>query len=370
MNGSATIPAPALRGGASIIGIGTWLPEHVRTNDAWPASFVQREHAHGDRTFNDIPEASDPLAAAILARDLAREAEDPFLGAVRRHVADDSISAADAETLAARAALADAGVTGADVDLVISYSIVPDHVAPASAGEVAHHIGAQRALGFGVETACASIITQLEIAHAYIGAGLAKTVLLTQSHLLLRTFAMEHPASPGLGDAASAVVVANTGDLRVRATFGITHGDQAAAVGWVRGREAATDLPWWRAGNAFHLGSRAPHLAKALMRDTVSYGASTVHEVSARAGIDVERIGVLASVQPRGFLPGGIVERLGLARDCAVTTYEDIAHVGACGPVFNLQRAREQRRLQPGTLVALYAQGAGFTRSAAVLQVI
>jgi 3-oxoacyl-[acyl-carrier-protein] synthase III len=75
-------------------------------------------------------------------------------------------------------------------------------------------------------------------------------------------------------------------------------------------------------------------------------------------------------VQPRGFLPGGIAERLGLPRERAVTTYEDIAHVGACGPVFNLQRARERGLVTPGTLVALYAQGAGFTRAAAILEAI
>lgn len=356
---------------SAIIGIGTWLPERVRTNDAWPASFAQRDHALGDRTFNDIPETSDPVAAAILARDLAREAEDPFLGAVHRRVADDAMSSTDAETLAARAALADAGLAGSDVDTVISYSIVPDHVAPPSANVVGHRIGAERAVSFSVETACASIITQLQIADAYIVAHQAEVVLLVQSHLLLRTFAMEHPASPGLGDAASALVVAraNGQGLRVRGTYGISHGDHFAAVQWVRGRNAACDLPWWQAGTAFHMGSRAPALAKALMRDTVSYGAQTVETACERVEVDVERIGVLASVQPRGFLPGGIAERLGLARDCAVTTYEDIAHVGACGPVFNLHRARERGLLEPQTLVALYAQGAGFTRAAAILDV-
>jgi 3-oxoacyl-[acyl-carrier-protein] synthase-3 len=355
---------------SAIIGVGTWLPERVRTNDAWPAAFAKRDHALGDRTFNDIPEATDPLAAAILARDLAREAADPFLGAVRRRVSDDALSAADVETFAANAALADAGLTGADVDLIISYAIVPDHIAPHHGSELPHRLGATRAVGFGVETACASVITQLEIAHAYVSAGLARVVLLTQSHLLLRTFAMEHPASPGLGDAASALVVGRGPGLAVRATFGVTHGEFFPAVGWVRGRDANSDLPWWQAGQAFHLGSRAPDQAKALMRDTVSFGAATVVEASARAGIDVERIGVLASVQPRGFLPGGIAERLGLPREAAVTTYEDIAHVGACGPVFNLQRARERGLVQPGTLVALYAQGAGFTRAAAILEAI
>ena len=107
---------------------------------------------------------------------------------------------------------------------------------------------------------------------------------------------------------------------------------------------------------------------KLLMRETVSFGSLTVREAAARAEIPVERIAVLAAVQPRGFIPGAIAERLGIGRERAVTTYEDIAHVGVCGPVFNLQRARERGLVKAGAVVALYGQGAGFTRSAALLE--
>jgi len=357
---------------ARISGLATWLPEHVRTNDAWPAGFSTREPrgvGGSDRVFNDIPEPEDAASAALVARDLAREAGDPFLGAVRRHVADDAMTAAQAETRAALAALQDAGVTGAEVDLVLSNAIVPDHVAPPSAVNVAYAVGAHRAHALGVETACASAVSQLEIARAYIESGLARVVLLTQSHLLLRTVPLEHPASPGLGDGASAMVVGTRGTLALRGTFAVTHGQYARAVAWVRGQQPEDDTPWWQAGAGFRVGSHVPAEAKQLMRDTVSFGAATIREACRRAAIDVERLSVLASVQPRGFLPGAMAERLGRPRSVAVTTYEDIAHVGLCGPVFNLARARKLGMLQPGAVVALYGQGAGFTRAAAVLEV-
>jgi 3-oxoacyl-[acyl-carrier-protein] synthase III len=116
------------------------------------------------------------------------------------------------------------------------------------------------------------------------------------------------------------------------------------------------------------MGSRNAEGAKFLMRETVTFGARTVHECAVQSGMPVDRIAVLASVQPRGFIPLAIAERLGLARECAVTSYADIAHVGACGPIFNLHKARSQGLLKPGTVIALYAQGAGFTRAAALLE--
>jgi len=139
-------------------------------------------------------------------------------------------------------------------------------------------------------------------------------------------------------------------------------------VRWVRGTTDATDIPWWKAGCDFRLGSRAPELTKVLMRDTVSYGAQSVREAAALAKVDVERISALGSVQPRGFMPGAIAERLGLPREVGVSTYDSIAHVGSCGPVFNLGRAREEGRVNKGSFAALYAQGAGFTRTAAILE--
>jgi 3-oxoacyl-[acyl-carrier-protein] synthase-3 len=353
----------------AIVGIGTWLPETIRTNDAWPRSFAERLHAKGDRTFNDIPPCDDVEAAAIVARDLEAETRDPFLGARARRVADASMTAAEAEGSAGLAALRDAGIAPGDVDLVVSYSIVPDRLTPSTATSVAHRIGATRAVAFGIDAACASSITQLDIARAYIQAGLARTVLLVQSHLLLRAIEMEHPASPGLGDGATAMVVARGTGLTIRSTFAATHGEQATAVTWVRGQDDATDRPWWKAGGDFRPGSRAPERVKTLMRDTVTYGAMTIRAAAESGSTSVADLSVIASVQPRGFIPHAIAERLGLPRACAVTTYDDIAHLGACGPVFNLARARSLGRTPRGALIAMYGQGAGFTRAAAILDV-
>lgn len=352
----------------AIIGIGTWLPERVRTNDAWPSSFFERAQKAGDRIFNDIPPPLDERAAAIVERDLAAEALDPMLGATRRHLAEAGMLSAEAEALAGRAALADAGIDPLDIDILLSYAAVPDRITPPTGPAVAHLLGAHRATAIAIEAACASSISQIEVACAYVRSGMARRVLLTQSHLMLRAFPLLHPACPGLGDAASALVISSEPGISIRSTFGQTHGEHALSVTWVRGNDDATDSPWWCAGGELRVGSRNAEGAKFLMRETVSFGADAIRQAARRAEIDVERLAVIACAQPRGFMPGAIAERLGLPRECAVSTYEQIAHVGACGPIFNLAAAREQGRLESGALAALYGQGAGFTRAAAILQ--
>ena len=126
-----------------IRGIGTWFPDTVRTNAAWPAEFSAPRH-HGaptDRTFMDIPRDLDDLAGRISDRHIAAEMLDPFIGAVERRIADESISSREAETRAAVAALADAGVAGEDVDVVMSWAMIPDRISPSGANHVAHAIG-------------------------------------------------------------------------------------------------------------------------------------------------------------------------------------------------------------------------------------
>ena len=105
------------------------------------------------------------------------------------------------------------------------------------------------------------------------------------------------------------------------------------------------------------------------MRDTVSFGAQTISEAAKRANMDVKDIKALASVQPRGFIPAAIAKRLGLAPSIAVTTYDRIAHIGGSGVVMNLLETLKTRNLSPGSPIALYGQGTGFTRAAAIVEV-
>jgi 3-oxoacyl-[acyl-carrier-protein] synthase-3 len=349
---------------AFVAGVGVWYPDQIRQNSDWPLEF-RRGSAGGDRLFNDIPPAID-AAARITDEYLQAEALDPFLGVKERRITPATVSAVDAEVWAAERALADAGVRGSDVDVIVSYSVVPERVTPPTGCAVAHRLGAERAWAFGVDAACATALIQLELAANFVKSGRADTVLLTQSHLLLRAFPMAHPASPGLGDAATAVVVRRSGRFEIVATHAVTSGEYHDAVTWVRA--ASEDTPWWLAGSEFRIGTRNREQAKDLQRDTVSFAARTLREMCERAGVDVERIRWLASVEPRGWVPVATARVLGLPAEGVLSVYETRGHLGACGPVANLALGKERALASGAGLVGLYGQGAGFTRAAALLR--
>jgi 3-oxoacyl-[acyl-carrier-protein] synthase III len=90
-------------------------------------------------------------------------------------------------------------------------------------------------------------------------------------------------------------------------------------------------------------------------------------ELAAANNTSVVDFEVLATIQPRRWVPQAIVEALG-TRTAAPDTFGQFAHLGGCGVIVNLMEARRRGLLRPGTRVVLYAQGAGFTRASALIR--
>ncbi len=349
---------------ARISGLGQWLPDTIRGNDAWPPEFRERARRSDTRELVEVDESKFCLADRIALLHFQAEAEDPFLGSTSRRVAPAELSAPQAEAFAAERALADAGLEPAAVDVILSWAAVPERIVPPSAPLVAHLLGAKNAYAVGMDAACATPITQLEMAAALIETGRARHVLLTQSHLITRTFPLMHPASPNVGDAATAILVSAAESPGLVLTHARTHGEYYGAVTWCRGKES--DPPWWQAGPAYYLGSHDREQAQELVRMTVRVAADTIRELCERARVTPSSVDVLAAVQPRRWIPGAIAEAVG-GDLYAPHTFDELAHLGGCGVVTNLIRARDEGRLLPGQKSVLYAQGAGFTRAAALV---
>jgi 3-oxoacyl-[acyl-carrier-protein] synthase III len=137
---------------------------------------------------------------------------------------------------------------------------------------------------------------------------------------------------------------------------------------WCRDKTAELDVPWWEPGGAFFMGGHDAEATRKLIDDTIDIGITTVRELADKARFDVREIDVLASVQPRRWVPPAIAEGLGLAPRIAPQTYDRFAHLGGAGAVANLVAARDAGLLREGALAVMYAQGAGFTRAAAAFR--
>src|ERR1700722_17063906 len=127
-------------------------------------------------------------------------------GIRQRHFAASHETAAFMGTKAARAALADAGATAADVDAIILATSTPDQAFPATALRVQAELGVKRGFGFDLSAACAGFIYGLSVADCMIRSGQASGVLVIGSEVYSRILNMQDRGTCVLfGDGAGAV---------------------------------------------------------------------------------------------------------------------------------------------------------------------
>jgi len=167
---------------ARIVGMGSYLPEKVLTN----------------QDFEQMIDTSDEW---ITSR----------TGIKERRIAEGE-STADLGTAAARLALKNARVEATAVDLVLVATMTPDYISSSTAALIQHRIGAKHAGAFDLQAACTGFLYALATAKAYIESGMYQTVLVVAAEKM-STYVdyQDRGTSILFGDGASAAVVRNHG---------------------------------------------------------------------------------------------------------------------------------------------------------------
>ena len=129
-------------------------------------------------------------------------------GIERRHFAAEGEMTSDLATAAARAALADAGLTGADIDTLIVATATPDQTFPATAVTVQSAIGMRGGFAFDVQAVCAGFVFALAQANALIQAGTSRRVMVIGAETFCRILDFTDRATCVLfGDGAGALIL-------------------------------------------------------------------------------------------------------------------------------------------------------------------
>jgi 3-oxoacyl-[acyl-carrier-protein] synthase-3 len=129
-------------------------------------------------------------------------------GIRERHVAAVGESTASMGAIAARRAIAVAGLQPEEIDLILLATLTPDYWMPSTAALVKEAIGNVRAPAMDVSAACSGFVYAYATAHAHIAAGMARHVLVIGAELLTRFLDFTDRGTCILfGDGAGAVVL-------------------------------------------------------------------------------------------------------------------------------------------------------------------
>ena len=283
-----------------------------------------------------------------------------------RRIAAPDVFTSDLAALAATRALAKAGVSPEDVDLIIVATITPDMPFPATACIVQQKIGAWRAAAFDLEAACSGFIFGLEIGQQFIMSRTYETVLVIGAEKLSSIVNWQDRNTCVLfGDGAGAAVLQHRPD---------SHGLLTACLG-ADGRKA--ELLSMPGG-----GSRCPATTKSVAdglhflrmdgKETFKNAVQAMHsaakEALRRCALDITRIKLVIPHQANLRIINAVGERLGATAEQVFINLDRYGNTSAASVAIALDEAVETGRVQTGDLVLLVVFGAGLTWGAAVIE--
>ena len=288
-------------------------------------------------------------------------------GIRERHIVDPGVGASDLGAAAAVKAIANAGLTPADIGFIVVGTVTPDMMFPSTACLVQHKIGARDAWGFDLSAACSGF-----------------TYAVTTASQFVATGAVEHALVVG-ADVMSSII-----DYKDRATC-VIFGDGAGAVvvsAAVPGGPQSLDFEHeidGGGGGALYMpagGSLKPsshetvdqrmHYVKQDGQTVFKFAVRKTEEISRRIlernGLTAADLDLFVSHQANRRIIQSATEKLGIDPNKVIINIERFGNTTAATIPLALNDAVTSGRLKKGDLVLLASVGAGFTVGAVLLR--
>ncbi len=326
---------------ANIVATGSYIPEIKVTNDDLRARF--------DAT---TPEFVDKMEVST--------------GILTRWWAPDDMVTSDLAVRASRIALARAGKTPEDVDLIIVGTDSPDYITPATSVIVQAKLGAKNAGTFDVGCACASFPTAFSSAAGMMATNPhLKTVLVIGVYLMHKLTAADDPMIFFYGDGAGAAV--------------LEQNEQPGFVSSAFRADGSYAARW-----AIHAGGTVEPTTAESIRDGHTrvkmydrYPPEInnegwpllVRQVAKNGGFAVDDIDFLIFTQVRKPTIELVMNDLGLPMCKTHTIMETVGYTGsACIPMA-LDDALQAGKIKSRDLVVLIGSGVGYNQAGAAFRV-
>jgi 3-oxoacyl-[acyl-carrier-protein] synthase-3 len=313
-----------------IIGTGSYLPEKILTN-------------------------SD-LAAVV-------ETSDEWIhqrtGIRQRHIAADHETTSDLALKASQRALAMAGITPDQLDLIIVATTTPDMVFPSTACLLQSKLGAKGMPAFDVQAVCSGFVYALATADQFMRSGQYEHILVVGAEIYSHILDWEDRGTCVLfGDGAGAVVLKRSavpGILAARLHADGSHAGILSVPGSVCGGKVSGRPLLQMDGTA-------------VFKFAVKVLEEVALETLSAAGLQKSDIDWLIPHQANIRIIQATAKKLGLSMERVITTVDRHANTSAASVPLALDEAVRDGRIKPGQHVMLEGVGGGFTWGAVLIK--
>ena len=276
-----------------------------------------------------------------------------------RHFAAEGVYSSDLALEACRNALAAAGRTAQDIDLIIVATSTPDMVFPSTACILQNKLGAAGGAAFDLQAVCSGFVYALSVADSMIQTGAANKALVVGAEVFSRILDFTDRTTCVLfGDGAGAVVLEASDTPGIMASDLHADGKHVGILcvpGHVSGGKVMGDPLLKMDGQAVF------KLAVGVLEDAA-------RAALAKANLTDADIDWLIPHQANIRIMQSTARKLKLPLDKVVVTVDQHGNTSAASIPLALDTAVRAGRVQPGQTVLLEGVGGGFTWGAVVLK--
>jgi 3-oxoacyl-[acyl-carrier-protein] synthase-3 len=284
-------------------------------------------------------------------------------GIRERHIIADGELTSTMGVIAAKAALANAGLKPDDIDLIILATSTPDQTFPATAVTIQADLGINHGAAFDIQAVCSGFVFALATADNYLKSGMFKRALVIGSEAFSRILDWEDRNTCVLfGDGAGAVVIeaqeldGTMSDRGILATCLRSDGRHRDKL-YVDGGPSST-------GTVGHVRMDG----REVFRHAVIKISEVIGETLEKSGFQASDIDWFVPHQANRRILDGAAKKLGLDPDRIVITVDKHANTSAASIPLALDTACVDGRIKQGDLVLLEAMGGGFTWGALLIR--
>jgi 3-oxoacyl-[acyl-carrier-protein] synthase III len=313
-----------------ITGTGSYLPAKVLTN----------------RDLEALVETNDEW---IVSR----------TGIRQRHIAAEGEFTSDLALAACRSALAAAGRSAADVDLIVLATSTPDMVFPSSACLLQAKLGVKRGAAFDLQAVCSGFVYALATADLYVRAGKHRCALVVGAEVFSRILDWKDRSTCVLfGDGAGAVVLEPSEEPGILSSELHADGSYAGIL----------NTPGHVSRGAVQGDPTLKMDGGAVFRLAVRVLEENARHTLAANGFGVADVDAYIAHQANVRIISHVAKKLGLPESKCVVTVDRHANTSAASIPLALDTAVREGRIHAGQLVLLQGVGGGFTWGSVLLR--
>lgn len=279
-------------------------------------------------------------------------------GISQRHIAGDNEYTSHIALKAAEKAIADAGISVNEIDLIITCTTTPDNSFPSVATKLQGYLGLTNVPSFDLQAVCAGFVYGVQVANSLISSGKYKTILLIGAEKMTSLLDWEDRATCVLfGDGAGSVILQRSDDNSGVIDSNIFSSGADYEILYTNGGVSMNGS----SGKIIMQGQKLFRLAVEKMHQSIE-------ELLRNNNFTVNDINYFIPHQANIRIINKLAELLNVEDHKVVKTVEKHANCSAASIPLALSSLKASGKIKKGDIILFSAIGAGLTWGSALLR--